>query len=112
MNFWLKDGSTFKAKYKFRPYFYVATKVSPLNSFCTPSNESFSSSKFYIFADCCAFVQQDIMEMDVDSYLRRRYESQIADIEVLEKEDLDLVSLLTSNLGFVCFMTAFIKVTC
>lgn len=32
------------------------------------------------------------MEMDVEAYLRRRYESQIADIEILEKEDLDLVS--------------------
>ncbi|XP_060169809.1 DNA polymerase epsilon catalytic subunit A-like isoform X1 [Lycium barbarum] len=58
-----QDGSTFKAKYKFRPYFYVATK--------------------------------DKMEMDVDAYLRRRYESQIADIEVLEKEDLDLKNHLS-----------------
>ncbi|XP_047261643.1 DNA polymerase epsilon catalytic subunit A-like, partial [Capsicum annuum] len=35
------------------------------------------------------------MEMDVDSYLRRRYESKIADIEVLEKEDLDLKNHLS-----------------
>ena len=34
------------------------------------------------------------MEMDVEAYLRRRYETQIADIEILEKEDLDLVSNL------------------
>lgn len=34
------------------------------------------------------------MEMDVDAYLRRRYEGQIADIEIMEKEDLDLVSYL------------------
>ncbi|KAF3639480.1 DNA polymerase epsilon catalytic subunit B [Capsicum annuum] len=58
-----QDGSTFKVKYRFRPYFYVATK--------------------------------DKMEMDVDSYLRRRYESKIADIEVLEKEDLDLKNHLS-----------------
>lgn len=32
------------------------------------------------------------MEIDVEAYLRRRYESQIADIEIVEKEDLDLVS--------------------
>lgn len=32
------------------------------------------------------------MELDVEAYLRRRYESQIADIEIKEKEDLDLVS--------------------
>ena len=30
--------------------------------------------------------------MDVDAYLRRRYEGQIADIQIVEKEDLDLVS--------------------
>lgn len=30
--------------------------------------------------------------MDVEAYLRRRYEGQIADIEIMYKEDLDLVS--------------------
>lgn len=35
---------------------------------------------------------QEKVEMDVESYLRRRYESQIANIEIVEKEDLDLVS--------------------
>lgn len=34
------------------------------------------------------------MEMDVEAYLRRRYEGQIADIEIIQKEDLDLVSHL------------------
>lgn len=37
---------------------------------------------------------QDKMEMDVDAYLRRLYESQIADIEIVDKEDLDLVSFV------------------
>lgn len=32
------------------------------------------------------------MEMDVEAYLRRRYEGQIVDIEIMDKEDLDLVS--------------------
>lgn len=32
------------------------------------------------------------MELEVEAYLRRRYERQIADIEIMEKEDLDLVS--------------------
>lgn len=32
------------------------------------------------------------METDVEDCLRRRYKGQIADIEILEKEDLDLVS--------------------
>ncbi|KAJ0576989.1 putative DNA-directed DNA polymerase [Helianthus annuus] len=58
-----QDGSTFKVKYKFRPYFYAATK--------------------------------DNMEMDVDAYLRRRYQGQIADIEIVEKEDLDLKNHLS-----------------
>ncbi|XP_023756876.1 DNA polymerase epsilon catalytic subunit A [Lactuca sativa] len=58
-----QDGSTFKAKYKFRPYFYAATK--------------------------------DKMEMDVDAYLRRRYEGKIADIQIVEKEDLDLKNHLS-----------------
>ncbi|KAJ6368933.1 hypothetical protein OIU78_001327 [Salix suchowensis] len=56
-----QDGSAFKSKYKFRPYFYAATKEK--------------------------------MEMDVEGYLRRRYESQIVDIEIVKKEDLDLESL-------------------
>lgn len=30
--------------------------------------------------------------MDVEAYLRRRYEGQIVDIEIIDKEDLDLVS--------------------
>ncbi|KAD4583994.1 hypothetical protein E3N88_21595 [Mikania micrantha] len=58
-----QDGSTFKVKYKFRPYFYAATK--------------------------------DKMELDVDAYLRRRYQGQIADIQIVEKEDLDLKNHLS-----------------
>ncbi|GAV76364.1 LOW QUALITY PROTEIN: DNA_pol_B domain-containing protein/DNA_pol_B_exo1 domain-containing protein/DUF1744 domain-containing protein [Cephalotus follicularis] len=58
-----QDGSTFKAKYKFRPYFYAATKHK--------------------------------MEIDVEAYLRRRYETQIADIEIVDKEDLDLKNHLS-----------------
>ena len=34
---------------------------------------------------------QDNMEREVDSYLRRKFESSIRDIEVVHKEDLDLV---------------------
>ncbi|KAM0031519.1 putative DNA-directed DNA polymerase [Helianthus debilis subsp. tardiflorus] len=58
-----QDGSTFKVKYKFRPYFYAATK--------------------------------DKMGLDVDAYLRRRYQGQIADIQIVEKEDLDLKNHLS-----------------
>ncbi|KAG0453682.1 hypothetical protein HPP92_024986 [Vanilla planifolia] len=53
-----QDGSTFKVKHTFRPYFYAATK--------------------------------ERMQLEVESYLRRRYESEISDIEILDKEDLDL----------------------
>lgn len=37
---------------------------------------------------------QDKMQLEVDAYLRRRYEGQIADIEIVDKEDLDLVSFV------------------
>ncbi|PIA58925.1 hypothetical protein AQUCO_00400052v1 [Aquilegia coerulea] len=58
-----QDGSNFKSKYRFRPYFYVATK--------------------------------DGMENGVDAYLKRRYEGQIADIEIVQKEDLNLKNHLS-----------------
>ncbi|XP_072950830.1 DNA polymerase epsilon catalytic subunit A-like [Typha angustifolia] len=58
-----QDGSTFKVKYKFMPYFYAATK--------------------------------DKMELDVEAYLRRRYEGRITNIEIMEKEDLDLKNHLS-----------------
>ncbi|KAM7276901.1 hypothetical protein ACFE04_018767 [Oxalis oulophora] len=58
-----QDGSTFKTKYKFRPYLFAATKGK--------------------------------MEMDVEAYLKRRYENQIADIEIVGKEDLDLKNHLS-----------------
>ena len=37
-------------------------------------------------------ILQEKMEMDVEAYLWRRYEPQIADIVIVAKEDLDLVS--------------------
>ncbi|EHA8586834.1 hypothetical protein COCNU_scaffold001050G000020 [Cocos nucifera] len=57
------DGSTFKVKYRFPPYFYAAAKEK--------------------------------MELEVEAYLRRRYEGEIADIEIVEKEDLDLKNHLS-----------------
>ncbi|CAA0372322.1 unnamed protein product [Arabidopsis thaliana] len=58
-----QDGSSFKTKYKFRPYLYAATK--------------------------------DNMELEVEAYLRRRYERQVADIQIVHKEDLDLKNHLS-----------------
>lgn len=37
-------------------------------------------------------ILQDNMELEVEAYLRRRYETQVADIQIVHKEDLDLVS--------------------
>ncbi|XP_020701921.2 DNA polymerase epsilon catalytic subunit A isoform X1 [Dendrobium catenatum] len=62
-----QDGSKFKAKYVFQPYFYVATKEK--------------------------------MQLEVDAYLRRRYEGQISNIEIMEKEDLDLKNHLSGLCG-------------
>ncbi|XP_026665327.2 DNA polymerase epsilon catalytic subunit A isoform X2 [Phoenix dactylifera] len=58
-----QDGSTFKVKYRFPPYFYAAAKEK--------------------------------MGLEVEAYLRRRYEGEIADIEIVEKEDLDLKNHLS-----------------
>ncbi|KAL8140374.1 hypothetical protein V2J09_006395 [Rumex salicifolius] len=58
-----QEGTGFKVKHKFRPYFYAATKYK--------------------------------MEMDVESYLRRRYENDIANVEIVDKEDLDLKNHLS-----------------
>ncbi|XP_074301915.1 DNA polymerase epsilon catalytic subunit A-like [Silene latifolia] len=58
-----QEGGYFKVKYKFRPYFYAATK--------------------------------DKMKTDVEMYLKRRYENDIAGIDILEKEDLDLKNHLS-----------------
>ncbi|KAH7671417.1 DNA-directed DNA polymerase protein [Dioscorea alata] len=70
------DGSTFKAKHKFRPYFYAAAK--------------------------------DKMESEVEAYLKRRYESYIANIEIIDKEDLSLrnhLSGLCRSYLKICFDT-------
>ncbi|KAL3134068.1 hypothetical protein ABBQ32_008497 [Trebouxia sp. C0010 RCD-2024] len=40
---------------------------------------------------------KDNMEREVESYLRRKYEASIRDIEVVHKEDLDLVALSQKN---------------
>jgi DNA polymerase epsilon subunit 1 len=61
--FMCQDGSTFKAQFKFAPYFYIGTKENT--------------------------------ELEVDAYLRRRYEGQIANIQVVSKEDLGLKNHLS-----------------
>lgn len=44
--------------------------------------------------------------MDVEAYLRRRYEGQVADIEIVEKEDLNLVR--KSNIRCVVLVVNFL----
>jgi hypothetical protein len=39
---------------------------------------------------------QDDLEMEVDSYLRRKFEGALKDVEVVQKEDLDLVGWVAS----------------
>lgn len=46
------------------------------------------------------------MQMDVEAYLRRRYEGQVADIEIVEKEDLNLVR--KSNIRCVVLVVNFL----
>lgn len=40
---------------------------------------------------------KDNLEREVEEYLWRRYERKISSIEIVEKEDLDLVSLFVSK---------------
>jgi hypothetical protein len=40
------------------------------------------------------YLLQDKMELEVEAYIRRRYEGEISDVEIIEKEDLDLVYVL------------------
>lgn len=49
------------------------------------------------------------MELEVEAYLRRRYEGEIADIEIIEKEDLDLVCALICMFNLVFHFTCIIN---
>lgn len=93
-----QDGSTFKSKYKFRPYFYAGTKVSTFLYVYLPFISLFLyKKKLNVFhydskvKSLSIFSVQEQTEMDVETYLRRRYENQIANVEIMAKEDLDLV---------------------
>lgn len=88
-------------KYKFRPYFYAATKVSAFECLILITAICYISSCWKLVHEVVFVDQywwsfcrtlQDNMETDVEAYLRRRYENDIANIEIVEKEDLDLVS--------------------
>ena len=41
------------------------------------------------------------MELEVEAYIRRRYEGEIYDIEIVEKEDLDLVCALLCMINLI-----------
>jgi DNA polymerase epsilon subunit 1 len=46
------------------------------------------------------------MELEVEAYIRRRYEGEISDIEIIEKEDLDLVCHLLCMLNLIFCLTS------
>ena len=47
---------------------------------------------------------QGNVEREVDSYLRRKYETHIRNIEMVHKEDLDLVCVSSKLLSVVCYI--------
>jgi len=49
------------------------------------------------------------MELEVEAYIRRRYEGEISDIEIIEKEDLDLVCHLLCMLNLIFCLTSIMK---
>ena len=51
-------------------------------------------------------ILQDKMELEVEAYLRRRYEGEISEIEIIEKEDLDLVCASLCMFNSIFCLTA------
>jgi len=49
------------------------------------------------------------MELEVEAYIRRRYEGEISDIEIVEKEDLDLVCALLCMINLILCRTSTMK---
>lgn len=49
------------------------------------------------------------MELEVEAYIRRHYEGEISDIEIIEKEDLDLVFHLLCILNLIFCLTSIMK---
>lgn len=49
------------------------------------------------------------MELEVEAYIRRHYEGEISDIEIIEKEDLDLVFQLLCILNLILCLTSIMK---
>ncbi|CAA0178621.1 unnamed protein product [Arabidopsis thaliana] len=70
------------------------TRLGWLLTFSSSSWEDRDTGKVYSCVDLY-FVTQDKMELELEAYLRRRYERQVADIEIVEKEDLDLKNHLS-----------------
>ncbi|CAL9214158.1 unnamed protein product [Arabidopsis halleri] len=59
------------------------------------TQDGFSFKTKYKFHPYFYAATKDKMELEVEAYLRRRYERQVADIEIVEKEDLDLKNHLS-----------------
>ena len=82
-----QDGSTFKARVGFAPYFLLAAKVRPLVCSSLAPRVCAAHSP----PEPGSPTRQRDTEQEVESYLRRRFESLIQSVDVLEKEDLSLV---------------------
>jgi hypothetical protein len=54
-------------------------------------------------------ILQDKMELEVEAYLRRRYEGEISDVEIIEKEDLDLVCALLCRFNSISCLTSIVR---
>jgi hypothetical protein len=54
-------------------------------------------------------ILQDKMELEVEAYLRRRYEGEISDVEIIEKEDLDLVCALLCMFNSIFCLTNIVR---
>jgi hypothetical protein len=55
------------------------------------------------------FAGQVKMELEVEAYIRQHYEGEISDIEIIEKEDLDLVFHLLCILNLIFCLTSIMK---
>lgn len=111
----MQNGSMFQAQVKYSPYFYLQIKVRSLSAEIVPCDVGACTCMPLIWCSlawfCLCFVDllyrgwpcskdltstalgmaQDGLEMEVDALLRRKYEGVIRDIEIVEREDLDLV---------------------
>ncbi|GAB2215494.1 hypothetical protein Droror1_Dr00019881 [Drosera rotundifolia] len=82
-------GEELEAKLGFDLFTEEDKRLGWLLTFASSSLQDQDYGRVYSCVDLY-FVAQDKMEIDVEAYLRRRYENDIIDIEIVDKEELDL----------------------